>query len=118
MKNQEITIQHEENHTQEKFLECLNQLAEIMKADYNKFAGESETYKISFDFRGSKYVRVIAETYGSQSAAGFIVMSHNDKKFPYGTMLKAQTWKAPATNFGRGNIFNLDGKTVPWTGIS
>ena len=64
----------------------------------------SETY-------GSKYIKVISN--GSVSA--FIVNTKNDKKFRYGDILKAASWKAPARNAARGNV--LEGNyDINWTG--
>jgi hypothetical protein len=61
---------------------------------------------------GSKYIKVI---HGS-SVHSFIC--RNDMgKFVRGDILKAASWKAPARNFARGNIYNGDGfQQVRWTG--
>ena len=60
---------------------------------------------------GSKYIKVISK--GSVSA--FIVNTENDKKFRYGDILKAASWKAPARNAARGNV--LEGNyDINWTG--
>ena len=60
---------------------------------------------------GSKYIKVISN--GSVSA--FIVNTENDKKFRYGDILMAASWKAPARNAARGNV--LDGSyDINWTG--
>ena len=64
----------------------------------------SETY-------GSKYIKVISN--GSVSA--FIVNTENDKKFRYGDILKAASYKAPARNAARGNILD-GGYPINWTG--
>lgn len=98
----------------ENLLLCLNKLAVIMKKDYDK-KGSEGNYSITFEF-GSKYIKIIKTYWNSVSVAGFIVCSHN-AKFPYGTMLKAASFKAPALNFSRGDIFEIEGKKVPWTGI-
>jgi hypothetical protein len=62
---------------------------------------------------GSKYARIVS----NGGAHSFVVLK--DGKFPRGTILKAASWKAPATNFGRGNV--LDGTAgyhnrVTWSG--
>ena len=60
---------------------------------------------------GSKYIKVISN--GSVSA--FIVNTENDKKFRYGDILMAASWKAPARNAARGNV--LEGNyNINWTG--
>jgi hypothetical protein len=68
--------------------------------------------------KGSKYIKI---TTGG-SVWGFIVNTKNDKKFKYGDLLKAASWKAPARNFARGNVIDdtvedLRGKSVRWTGV-
>jgi hypothetical protein len=61
--------------------------------------------------RGSKYVRVVT----NGGAHSFIVVA-GTSKFPAGTILKAASWKAPATNFARGNILLGDFGNASWTG--
>jgi len=67
----------------------------------------SITYKV-----GKKYIKIYRERHG---VLGFIVNTEDDKKFPYGTMLKPASFKTPMRNFSRGNIF--DQLNVKWTGI-
>jgi len=57
---------------------------------------------------GSSYIKVVEQN----SVHSFIV--NKAKKFPVGTILKAASWKAPATNFARGNVFEK--YTIRWTG--
>ena len=59
---------------------------------------------------GSKYTKVMI----NGSVHSFIVNIYNDKKFKYGDILKAASWKTPARNFARGNIF--EEYKVRWTG--
>jgi hypothetical protein len=56
---------------------------------------------------GKLYAKVInADANGtSRSAHSFIVLSDTGK-FKRGDILKAASWKAPAKNFRRGNVFN------------
>ena len=54
---------------------------------------------------GSKYIKVTKNLGDQTSVHSFIVNTHDDKKFNYGDILKAASWKAPARNFSRGNIF-------------
>ena len=63
---------------------------------------------------GSKYVKVTKHLGDQTSVHSFIVNTHDDKKFNYGDILKAASWKAPARNFSRGNIF--EEYKVKWTG--
>ena len=58
---------------------------------------------------GKKYIKVIDRN----SVHSFIVIN-DDGKFKRGDILKPASWRAPARNFARGNIF---GKyTIRWTG--
>jgi len=58
--------------------------------------------------RGTKYIRI--ET--GNSIWGFINKGNPD--FKVGDILKAKSWKGPATNKARGNIFET--YSVAWTG--
>ena len=62
---------------------------------------------------GSKYIKVTRSD-NQTSVHSFIVNIHNDKKFKYGDILMAASWKAPARNFARGNVF--EEYKVKWTG--
>ena len=63
---------------------------------------------------GSKYIKVTKKLGDQTSVHSFIVNTYDDKKFNYGDILKAASWKAPARNFSRGNIF--EEYKVKWTG--
>lgn len=60
---------------------------------------------------GNKFIKVITDT----SVHSFIVIADTGK-FKKGDILKANSWKAPAKNFARGNIINNDYNNVRWTG--
>lgn len=68
--------------------------------------GSSRHYSASVTFeRGSKYLRVVMiDGFGQSSAYAFIVAQDNGK-FKVGDILKPASWKAPAKNFARGNVF-------------
>jgi hypothetical protein len=63
---------------------------------------------------GSKYVKVLIRG----SVHSFIVAKPMSK-FNVGDILMAKSFKAPATNFARGNILdpNFDFATVRWMGV-
>lgn len=102
--------------TTEELTEGLEKLRQIMIADYDR-AGFKMGYDIEFEF-GSKYIRVITNNgRGSRSCAGFVCCDRNHKKIEFGALLKNAGWKAPALNFARGSVFDLEGKIIAWTGI-
>lgn len=61
--------------------------------------------------QGSKYFKVMKEG----SVHSFIVRKDHGK-FKAGDILKAASWRAPATNFARGNILTGDFSHIQWTG--
>lgn len=58
---------------------------------------------------GSKYLRITV----NGSAHSFIVL-RDDAKFRRGDILKAASWRAPARNFARGNVFTVT--KISWAG--
>ena len=62
---------------------------------------------------GNKYIGIWTGT----SIHSFIVNTTYDKKFAYGDVLKAATWKTPTRNFDRGNVFKKGSVVgVAWFG--
>jgi len=66
--------------------------------------------------RGNRYMKIVAAhgmrgTDGQRSVWGFVDKTNGD-------ILKAATWRAPAKNFARGNIYRDDNKPFSWTGVS
>ena len=109
-------------------VEFLTDYANYVKTDYIKWWGKKvndkhvqemiDEFVITFE-PGSSYIKVVkADLDGThRSVHSFIV--NKAGKFPLGTILKSASWKAPATNFGRGNL--LDRQTwnrVTWTGVN
>ena len=64
---------------------------------------------------GQKYIKIITRTDSQPSVHSFIVATDNDSKFRRGDVLRPATWKAPAKNKARGNIFDGD-FPMQWTG--
>jgi hypothetical protein len=44
-------------------------------------------------------------------------MINDDKQFKQGEILKSASWKAPARNFGRGNVLTGEFKHIRWAGV-
>tara|TARA_R110000823_G_scaffold101636_18_gene218386 strand:- start:170 stop:487 length:318 start_codon:yes stop_codon:yes gene_type:complete len=65
---------------------------------------------------GRNYVKVINTDNGSHRGVHSFIVKKATKGFVVGDILKAATWSAPATNFKRGNVFDLDSVEVRWTG--
>tara|TARA_Y100000389_G_C17149429_1_gene358868 strand:- start:23 stop:367 length:345 start_codon:yes stop_codon:yes gene_type:complete len=98
-----------------------NYLTKI-KADYHRFQdrsidGDDRIKDQMFDdfceglsyTVGRNYIKISA----GHSTHSFIVAKPT-KGFKEGDILMAKSWKAPATNFARGNIF--EDYTIRWTG--
>ena len=61
---------------------------------------------------GKVYIKVVTNT----SVHSFIV-KEDTKQFRKGDILKAASWRSPAKNFARGNIFSSESyKNVCWAG--
>ena len=69
------------------------------------------TFGVEFE-EGSKYVKVVSISWGSRSVHSFV-----EKKT--GDIWRAASWKAPARNFVRGNVFDAKSylPRVSWTGV-
>jgi hypothetical protein len=73
-----------------------------------------DSFQVSFD-EGRKYIKIVTSSGGNTSAHSFIVKEDHGK-FKAGDILMASSWKAPATNFARGNV--LEGRyKARWTGV-
>lgn len=103
--------------TNEELNEALLVLRQKMIEDYDR-SKFGLSYDISFEM-GSKYIRVVHSRAdgSSRSCAGFVCCDRKHKTFEFGALLKCATWKAPAMNKARGSVFDLEGKTIRWTGI-
>ncbi len=106
-------------------IEGVDELVELAKENYRGWSrlGEKDENGIrarmsdEFDSKihyniASKYIKVIT----GNSVWGFVVRTHDDKKFRYGDILKAAGWNAPARNFARGNVIDKEFRCVRWTG--
>ena len=96
---------------------AIQAVIDLMVNDYSKDGTSlSQITKYTNSFRidvGHKYIKVLNE-YGIKF---FVVNCTDDKKYPYGTVLKAANWKAPERNFARGNVFSIEKSRVDWYGV-
>jgi hypothetical protein len=86
-------------------------LSDIKSKEYYELATKEfrENLKV---VKGTKYTKVVK----GGSVHSFIVME-DTKDFKKGDILKAASWKAPAKNFSRGNVYDVTSYiNVDWTG--
>jgi hypothetical protein len=108
----------------DKYNSSLNNLIDHIRADWDKHndnrpSGVVLDYTFHLDDSGRNYDKVFVDYGNQRSVVGFVVKKDNPKKgFAKGDILKAASWKAPATNFSRGNIFTGDFSRVRWSGVS
>lgn len=66
---------------------------------------------------GRNYVKIISKTAAGNSTVHSFIVIKPTKGFEIGDVLKAAGWSAPATNFKRGNVFELESLPgITWTG--
>lgn len=109
-------------------VEFLSDYAEYIKTDYIEWWGakvaEKHVQEMIADFTvtfepGSSYIKVVKTNADGSQASVHSFIVNKAKNFPLGAILKSASWKAPATNFARGNL--LDRNTwgrVTWTGAN
>lgn len=89
---------------------------DVIIADYEKrlaCVDEDGNRRFGIEFEeGSKYVKVVSLSWSSRSVHSFVEKSTGD-------IWRAASWKAPARNFARGNVFKLDSylNRTSWTGV-
>jgi len=89
----------------------------IVSNYYNKWAPDTgvdvDVSRFGIEFEeGSKYVKVVSVSWNSRSVHSFVEKATGD-------IWKAASWKAPARNFVRGNVFKPDSylNRTTWTGV-
>ena len=92
-------------------------LKDVIVADYARFLKEIDGSKDKFGIEfetGSKYVKIVSISGGGSRSVHSFVEKAN------GNILRAASWKAPARNFIRGNVFDQASyiNRVSWTGVS
>jgi predicted PilT family ATPase len=83
------------------------------QAQLDAIANMSKNFAETLRFEeGKVYIKVCTDT----SVHSFIV-KEDTKQFRKGDILKAASWRSPAKNFARGNIFTSESyKNVCWAG--
>lgn len=116
MRTSQVAVNYADR-TNEELQSALEKLRQMMVADYEA-DGFTLGYDVVFEFR-QKYVRLLHTNGKSQSGscAGWICIERNNEQFGFGDLLKSAGRQGPAKNFARGNVFELEGKTIRWTGI-
>lgn len=92
-------------------------LKDVIVADYARFLKDldypQDKFGVEFD-EGKKYVKVVSISGGGSRSVFCFVEKEN------GNIWRAASWKAPARNFVRGNVFDQASYVgrIRWTGIS
>lgn len=92
-------------------------LKDVIVADYAKFLKDidcsEDKFGVEFD-EGKKYVKVVSISGGGSRSTFCFVEKEN------GNIWRAASWKAPARNFVRGNVYDQASyiDRVRWTGVS
>lgn len=108
----------------------LDAFAKAIKDDYASWKqpreGETEIQKqvreqmvaeFTVDYEiGSTYIKFVKGSAGGGRSVHSFVVNKPTKGFQIGDVLKAASWKAPATNFARGKIDALAPNLTRWTG--
>jgi hypothetical protein len=92
-------------------------LKDVIVADYAKFLKDLDYSEDKFGVEfspGKKYVRIDTISGGGSRSTFCFVEKEN------GNIWRAASWKAPARNFVRGNVFDQASyiNRVRWTGVS
>ena len=96
--------------------EALIAYKDVIIADYEKrlaCVDEDGNLRFGIEFEeGSKYVKVVSLSWSSRSVHSFVEKATGD-------IWRAASWKSPARNFARGNVFKLDSylNRTSWTGV-
>jgi len=101
----------------DKLATALIGLKDVIVADYGRFLKDldypQDKFGVEFD-EGKKYVKVVSISGGGSRSVFCFVEKEN------GNIWRAASWKAPARNFVRGNVYDQSTYVdrIRWTGIS
>lgn len=105
-----------------KLIKAAEKVAKHMENDFRRWRNDpnAESDKVEFEVNRN-FIRFVRDG----SCNGFIVINPpkgTDNKtgegFKVGDLLMAKSWKAPAKNFARGNVFTEGWeRNVRWTGV-
>ena len=101
----------------DKLATALIGLKDVIVADYARFLKDldypQDKFGVEFD-EGKKYVKVVSISGGGSRSVFCFVEKEN------GNIWRAASWKAPARNFVRGNVFDQASyiDRIRWTGVS
>lgn len=96
--------------------------ANHLKSSFKAWSSRSVDHvELPFDIEfhpGRKFVKVVKVSHNQfRSVHSFICILDHDK-WKVGDILKAATWKQPAKNYTRANVFNKNSfADVIWTGL-
>lgn len=107
----------------ENYAEATHKVLDTLKEDFVAWCERAGITNKNLDevqyviHPGNKYDKIVKVDGNSMSSIGFIVKKET-AKFSVGTLLKSDSWKKPATNFARGDIFDTDTfGCLRWTGV-
>ena len=67
--------------------------------------------------KGRNYIKIISSRHGTNKTVHSFIVIKPTKGYEIGDILKAASWASPATNFKRGNVFDLSSlAAIRWTG--
>jgi hypothetical protein len=97
---------------QDKLAVALIGYKDVVRNDFYQRNPQSlDKYQVEFN-EGKKYVKVVMVHWDSRSVHSFVEKAT-------GLIWRAKSWKAPALNHPRGNIFDQSSylNRISWTGI-
>lgn len=87
-------------------------------AAWSTFGAMTQEFAEGLSYKkGRNYIKIISSRHGSNKTVHSFIVLKPTKGYEIGDILKAAGWAAPATNFKRGNVFELASlSAIRWTG--